>query len=174
MNWLYEVLQQNYLNIKFLHVISVAMWSFSTAVAYRDYIVPSFKSAERHPNDPERIARRNWVMERFDKGAILEHVAFPIVLLTGAVMFWSGDWSLASWSWFSAKMLIVALIFLPIEIVDYYISHFGGNKEKIRATGNMERYETMMQFHWLFFKVTAVLIVIFIPLTYYLAITKFF
>lgn len=174
MSWLFEALQTHYLNIKFLHVISVAMWSFSTAVAYRDYIVPAFKSAGRHPDDPERIARRNWAMERFDKGAILEHVAFPLVLITGAIMFWTGDWSLASWSWFSAKMLIVALIFFPIEVVDYYISHFGGNKAKIRATGNMERYEAMMQFHWLFFRVTAVLIVIFIPLTYYLAITKVF
>ncbi len=172
MLWLFDWLQSHYLDIKFLHVISVAMWSFSTAVAYRDYIVPTFLAVEKYPDDKERLARRNWAMERFDKGAVLEHIAFPIVLITGALMFWTGGWSLASWSWFAAKMLIVAGIFLPIEIVDYYISHFGGNKEKIRLSGNMERYASMMQFHWLFFRITAVFIVLFIPLSYYLAITK--
>jgi hypothetical protein len=36
----------------------------------------------------------------------------------------------------------------------------------------MERYETMMGFHWAFYRVTTVFIVIFVPLTYYLAIVK--
>lgn len=161
-----------YAQLKFLHVISVAMWSFSTAVAYRDYIVPAFRAVEHHPHDEARIARRNDFMERFDSGAILEHVAFPLLVVTGLCMMLAGGWSLDSFTWFAAKMLVVLLIFVPIEIVDYYISHFGGQKARIRRSGDMARYERFMAIHWTFFKVTAPLIIIFVPTAYYLAIVK--
>lgn len=172
MQWFLDFLRNHYLDLKFLHVFFVAMWSFSTVVAYVYYVVPAFKAAGRHPDDPEIITRRNWAMERFDRGVILEHIAFPIVLLTGLMLGWVAGWSLHAWTWFSAKMAIVALIFVPLEIVDYYVSHFGGNKERIRRTGDMARYDTMMGFHWSFFRFSAVFIGIFIPLTYYLAVAK--
>ncbi len=167
-----EVLQPWYFQLKFLHVISVAMWSFSTAVAYRDYIVPVFNAWSRAPADSERIARRDWAMERFDSGAILEHVAFPLLLVTGLAMFFAGGWSLDGFTWLAVKLVIVAAIFIPMEAVDYYISHFGGNKARLRNRGDMARHEAMIRFHWLFFKVSTPLVVIFIPAIYYLAIVK--
>ncbi|MFT4518692.1 MAG: hypothetical protein ACI9JM_001077 [Halioglobus sp.] len=160
------------MQVKFAHLLTVAMWSFSTAVAYRNYIVPAFRAWSREPGDPLAIARRNEFMERFDKGAILEHVAFPVVLLTGLLMVWLTGWEWQELSWLSVKLGIVLVIFLPMECVDYYISHFGGNKWKIRQSGNLERYETMMRFHWLFFRVTTPLVIVFVPLVYYLAVTK--
>ena len=165
-------LQLHYLDIKFVHLFFVAMWSFSTVVAYVYFVVPAFKAHQKNPDDPQRIANRNWAMERFDRGVIWEHVAFPIVLLTGGLLFMAGGWSIESWGWFSAKMLIVALVFIPLEVVDYYVSHFGGNKERIRNTGNMARYDSMISFHWSFFRFSAVFIGIFIPLTFYLAVAK--
>lgn len=172
MNTLSDLLASYYAQLKFLHVISVALWSFSTAVAYRNYIVPAFKGWEHHPDDAARIARRNEAMERFDDGAILEHVAFPLLIVTGLAMFFAGSWSLEGFTWLSVKLLIVSLVFVPMEIVDYYISHFGGQKARIRRSGDMARYESMIRFHWLFFKVSMPFIVIFIPATYYLAIVK--
>lgn len=165
-------LQLHYLDVKFFHVFFVAMWSFSTIVAYMYYVVPAFKAHALNPDDAQLIAQRNWAMERFDRGVILEHIAFPIVLFTGVLLFLAGGWSLESWGWFSAKILIVALIFIPLEIIDYYVSHFGGNKERIRRTGNMNRYDAMISFHWGFFRFSAVFIGIFIPLTFYLAVVK--
>lgn len=38
-----------------------------------------------------------------------------------------------------------------MEAVDYYISHMGGNKRRIRHSGDMQRYEAMTLFHWGFF-----------------------
>ena len=172
MDWLLDFLRNHYLDLKFLHLFFVAMWSFSTVVAYMYYVVPAFRAAEKNPDDAERIAQRNWAMERFDRGVILEHIAFPVVLVTGLLLGWAAGWNIDAWTWFSAKMLIVALIFIPLEIVDYYVSHFGGNKERIRNTGNMARYESMMGFHWAFFRFSAVFIGIFIPLTFFLAVTK--
>jgi hypothetical protein len=111
-------------------------------------------------------------MERFDAGAVLEHGAFPVLLLTGLLMVWLAGWPWQAVNWLSLKLGIVLLIFVPLEIIDFYISHMGGNKKKIRATGNMQRYETMIRFHWQFFRVSTPLIIVLVPLVFYLAVTK--
>lgn len=161
-----------YSQVKFIHLFTVALWSFSTAVAYRNYMLPAFRAWQREPDNSSAIARRNEFMERFDKGAILEHTAFPLVLLSGLAMVWLAGWNWFDLSWLGVKLAIVLVIFLPMEAVDYYISHMGGNKKRIRLTGDDERYENMMRFHWLFFRVTTPLIVVFVPLLFYLATTK--
>ncbi len=161
-----------YLQVKFIHLFTVAMWSFSTAVAYRNFIIPAFRAWQQEPDNGAAIARRNEFMERFDKGAILEHIAFPLVLLSGLLMVWLAGWSWQGLNWLSLKLGIVLLMFVPMEIIDYYISHLGGNKKKIRATGDTARYEAMTRFHWQFFRVTTPLIIVFVPLLFYLAVTK--
>ena len=148
------------------------MWSFSTAVAYRNYILPAFHGWLRDPQDPTRIARRNDAMERFDRGAILEHIAFPLVLASGLLMLWVAGWEWQAANWLGIKLLIVGLVFIPIEGLDYYLSHGAGNKRRIRLAGNAERYERMIGVHWQFFRVTTPLIVVLVPVTFYLAIVK--
>ena len=165
-------LAQYYLQIKFVHLLMVGLWSFSTVVAYINYVVPAFKAWQRDPQNPKLIARRNDFMERFDRGVTVEHVAFPLLLASGLLMVWIAGWSLTQVSWLTIKLGIVVVIVVPMELVDYYISHFDGNKARIRATGNTQRYEAMMRFHWLFFRVTTPLIVVFVPLLFYLAVTK--
>ena len=161
-----------YLQIKFVHLFMVAMWSFSTMVAFRNYMVPAFRAWRKNQEDASLIATRNDCMERFDDGAILEHVAFPVILITGPLMVWLAGWSWQEVNWLTLKLAIVLLIFIPMELVDYYISHLGGNKAKIRAAGNPQRYETMIRFHWTFFRITTPLITVFVPLLFYLAVTK--
>lgn len=161
-----------YLQIKFIHLLMVAMWSFSTAVAYCYYIIPAFRAWQGNPDNAAALARRNEFMERFDTGAVLEHVAFPLLLLTGLLMVWLADWPWREVNWLGLKLGIVLLIFLPMEVVDYYISHLGGNKRRIRAAGNAQRYEKMIRFHWQFFRVSTPLIVVFVPLVFYLAVAK--
>jgi Predicted integral membrane protein (DUF2269) len=161
-----------YLQVKFVHLFMIAMWSFSTAVAYRNFIVPAFRAWQRDPDNAAAIARRNEFMERFDNGAVLEHIAFPFVLLSGLLLVWLAGWSWQEVNWLSLKLGIVLFIFVPMEIVDYYLSHMGGNKRKIRATGNSSRYEALTQFHWRFFRVSTPLIIVLVPLVFYLAVTK--
>jgi len=46
------------------------------------------------------------------------------------------------------------------------------NKKRIRASGNTQRYESMVRFHWIFLRISTPLALVFIPLILYLAITK--
>ncbi len=155
-----------------VHLLAVALWAFSTAVAYMYYVAPVFRAWQRNPQDAGAVARRNEFMERFDRGVIIEHVAFPLLLATGVLMVWLAGWAWQDVNWLSLKLGIVFIIFVPIEIMDYYLSHFGGNKKKIRVAGNAERYEAMTRLHWQFFRVSTPLVIVFVPILFYLAVTK--
>lgn len=171
-----ESIQQSlasyYLEIKTIHLLAIALWSFSTAVAYRDYVVPAFSDWLKNPDDPEALARRNWVMERFDRGAQLEHVAFPIAIITGLCMIWIANWPLQAINWLSIKLAIMVIIFLPVEIIDYHLAHFGGNKEKLRRKDNLQQYQRITLLHWKFLRLTAPVVIVLIPLIVYLAVAK--
>ena len=135
---------------RFIHIVAVMIWLFSTSVAYSYYLVPIFKSWRRNPHDDPTREMRNWVMERFDHGAILEHVAFPVIMLTGPLLYVLSGYDTGD-DWMAMKLLIVFGLFLPIEIFDYTISHFRGAKKNIRAGGDEEDYERYMALHWNFF-----------------------
>jgi uncharacterized membrane protein len=166
-----DFLSPFYLQLKFVHLMAVMVWIWSTSVAYAYYLVPVFKAWRRNPQDPELIAMRNWVMERFDHGAIYEHIAFPIVIITGPLLYLAGGWDTSS-GWLLLKILIVAGIFIPIELFDYHLSHLGGNKGHVRETGTPEDYEAAVQKHWWFFLITSPAVMIFAVTVVYLAVTK--
>ena len=160
-----------YLQIKFIHLVFAGMWFWSTSVAYTYYLVPLFRDWLKNPEDPDRIRLRNWAMERFDEGAILEHVAFPILLITGPMLMIAGGWTLVS-SWLAMKLVLVVLVFIPVEVMDYYLAHFSLNKAKIRATGTPEAYEKTIRLHWWFLVVSTPIVIVVITLIFYLAIVK--
>lgn len=110
-------------------------------------------------------------MERFDDGAILEHIAFPMVLASGILLMLIGGWS-PVYGWFALKLVLVVLVFLPIEILDYYLAHFGGNKEKIRLSSNIDQYEPTIRRHWYFLVLSTPIVIVSITFAVYLAITK--
>ncbi len=160
-----------YLHIKFVHVFFVMIWGWSTAVAYTWYVRGAFLRWQRNPTDETAIRRRNWVIEQFDKGVVLEHIAFPIILITGPLLYALGPWNL-TFTWLALKLAIVIFIFVPMEIIDYWLSHFGGNKLRLKARQEHERYEHYVQLHWRFLKASTPIVSIFVPLVIFLAITK--
>ena len=166
-----EALGPWYIYIKFVHVLSVMIWGWSTMVGYGWFLQPLYQKWKHNPDDEVARERRNWGMEHFDDGVVVEHIAFPIVLVTGLTMFFVGPWELGH-NWLTFKLAVVFCIFLPMELFDYWLSHFGGNKRKIRKTGDMDRYEQAIALHWKFFKVTTPIIVIFVPTVIFLAIVK--
>ncbi len=161
-----------YLYIKAVHVISAAVWSFSTAVAWVYYLKPALRAARRHPDDPRRRARRDELMERFDRGAAIEHVAFAFLVVTAGLMLWLGRFDLSRWSFVTAKVWIGVLVIVPMEAFDIYLSHMGGNKARIRATGDDARYERMMHLHWIFLRITEPIIVFLVPAMFVIAVAK--
>lgn len=167
-----ELLAPFYLEIKVVHLLAIAIWSFSTAVAYRDYVLPAFLAWQADRNNPATRERRDWVLERFDRGAEMEHVAFPIAIITGLTMVWLAGWHLQAVNWLTIKLAIMVLVFLPVEVIDYYLTHLGGNKAKIRENGDGAGHERMVMLHWRFLNVTAPVVIVFIPLLVYLAVVK--
>lgn len=160
-----------YIYIKFIHLLAVMIWSWSTSVAYVWYLQGAWKAWLRNPQDSLLKARRNWAFEQFDRGVILEHIAFPVVLITGPLLLIITGWPLLT-PWLVVKLGIVLLVFLPVEAFDYWISHFGGNKRRIKQNHDEARYEYFIQLHWRFFRISTPLIVIFVPLTIFLAVVK--
>lgn len=160
-----------YFYVKFVHLFFVMIWLWSTAVGFAYYLVPVFKAWRRNPGDPQVLALRNWAIERFDHGVIYEHVAFPMVLITGPLLLILGGWNLDS-GWLVVKLLIVIGIFLPVEIMDYWISHMGGNKSRLRRTGDADLYERGIQRHWMFLLVSSPPVMVFGALIILLAVTK--
>ncbi len=167
----------HYLQIKFIHVSFATLWLWSTSVAYLNYLVPVFRAWQANPDDIEQIKKRNWVMERFDEGVILEHIAFPAVLISGLSLLLITGWGPQSY-WLAMKLTIVVLVFLPIEFCDYWLSHFGGNKAKIRRdtpSGDgfaSRRYENAVHLHWWFLIVTTPVIAVGGMTVLYLAVAK--
>ena len=166
-----EFLAAHYLQLKFLHLAAVMAWVWSTSVAYAFYLVPVFKAWRRNPTDGDVIRLRNWVMERFDQGAVYEHIAFPVVMITGPLLFWVGGFD-SSVGWLMLKLLIVLGLFLPIEITDYYLAHGGGAKTRFRLAGDWVGYERSIHRHWWFLLVTSPAVMISGMLVLFLAITK--
>jgi uncharacterized membrane protein len=166
------LLAPHYAWIKALHVLAAMIWAGSTAVAYAFYLKPAFRRVQHRPGDAAARAERNRLMERFDRGVALEHLAFPVLVVTALAMLWLGSFELGRVSYLTVKLWLGVLVFLPMEIVDIYLSHLGGHKATIRASGDTARYERFMDLHWLFFRITEPIIVIVVPIVVLLAVAK--
>lgn len=166
-DWLAEY----YLVLKFVHLVFAAIWAWSTSVAYTNYLLPMVRDFQRHPDDADRARLRNWAMERFDDGVVLEHIAFPMLIVTGPLLMLAGGWSPAE-GWFAMKLALVVLVFIPVEIADFYLAHFGGNKEKLRIRGDAAGYERALHQHWWFLVITTPIVIVGITYIFFLAIVK--
>jgi hypothetical protein len=158
--------------IKALHVLAAMVWAASTAVAYAYYLKPAFRRVHFRPGDAAARAERDRLMERFDRGVVLEHVAFPVLVVTALAMLWLGNFELGRFSFLTVKLALGVLVFVPMEIADVYLSHLGGNKARVRASGDTARYQRLMDLHWLFFRITEPIIVIVVPIVVLLAVAK--
>lgn len=141
------------------------------AVAYSWYVRGAFLNWERNPEDPELVRRRNYAIEQFDRGVVLEHIAFPIILVTGPLLWIATGWSFGN-PWLLLKLLVVVLVFVPLEVVDYHLSHFGGNKRRLRLRGDSAGYELAVRQHWLFLRISTPVVVVFVPLVIFLTVVK--
>ena len=167
-----ELVAPYYFYIMAIHVLAAAIWSFSTAVAYTYYVKPALRAAARRPEDSVIRARRDEVMERFDRGASLEHVAFVVLVITALLMIWIRDVSLLRWSFIPFLFWVGVLVILPMEALDIWLSHLGGNKARLRAAGDVNAYERAMRLHMIFLRATEPLVIVLVPTLFVIAIVK--
>ena len=167
-----ELIAPSYFYIQAIHVLAAAIWSFSTSVAYAYYLKPTLRSAARHPDDPAIRARRDEFMERFDRGAAFEHVAFAILVITALLMIWIRDVDLMRWNFIPFMFWVGVVVIVPMEAFDIWLSHLGGNKRKLRLAGDEEAYERAMQWHMTFLRVTEPIVIVLVPTMFVVAIVK--
>jgi uncharacterized membrane protein len=171
---LHYALAPYYLYIKMVHLPAAFLWFFSVMLGYSYYLVPVMQAWRRDSSDPGLTLMRNWVFERFDQGVVIEHVAYPLVMISGILLFIAGGWGPEA-GWLMLKLVIVVVVTVPMEGVDYYISHLNGNKRHLRDKNgepDWEAYETAMHRHWWFFLITTPMVAFMLSAVVYLAITK--
>lgn len=172
MEVLQEAISPYYFWIKAIHVISAALWSFSTAVAYVYYLKPAILAVRHHPDDPARRATLDDFMERFDHGATLEHVALVIMTVTALLMIWIRDIDLLRWSFIPFLFWVGVIVITPMELLDVWLAHLGGNKTRVRKSGDRDRYDRVLGWHLGFLRVTEPIVVVLIPAAFIIAIVK--
>jgi len=82
-------------------------------------------------------------------------VVIGFMHISGVLLFIAGGWGPEA-GWLMMKLALVIVITVPMEAVDYHISHFNGNKRYLRekSGGDWGVYESALHRHWWFFLVT--------------------
>lgn len=166
-----ELLAPYYFYFKFFHVFFVLMWTMSAVGAYIFYLRATIYEFQERPEDKELERRLVWAYEQFDKTVILEHIAFPIVLLTGLLMFFGSVWSLEH-HWMLVKLAIVFGFFVPLEIYDIWISHVLGPRISKNKNADPGAWDEGRALHWKFLKGSSPWIRITVPTVVFLAVVK--
>ncbi len=160
-----------YPHIKFIHLFSVMIWSMSAVGAYVYYFRTTLFAAKKDPHNMELQRRLIWAYEQFDKTVVLEHIAFPVVLITGLLMFFMAGWSIDS-QWLLIKLVIVIGFFIPLEILDVWISHVLGPRISKHRESDVDDWNQGRALHWKFLKIVSPWVGITIPLVIFLAVVK--
>ena len=111
--------------IKFIHLFSMMIWGMSAVGAYVYYFRSTLFEVKKDPQNIELQRRLIWVYEQFDKTVVLEHIVFSLALITGLLMFVMAGWTTDN-SWMLVKLVIVVGFFIPLEVLDVWISHVLG------------------------------------------------
>jgi len=113
--------------IKFIHLFSVMIWGMSAMGAYVYYFRTTLFEVKKDSQNMELQQGLIWAYEQFDKTVVLEHIAFPVALIIGLLMFVMAGWT-ADNSWILVNLVIVVGFFIPLEVLDVRISHVLGPK----------------------------------------------
>lgn len=87
---------------------------------------PTYRRRFRNPDTEETRRARNRAMEAFDRGVVVEHLVFPVVIASGLSLFLAAGWPLG-WNRLPIKLAVVFAIFIPMESLGFRLSRFGGN-----------------------------------------------
>lgn len=159
-----------YLHIKFLHVFCVGLWSFSAVGAF--WFVHVASSERRKARGDEELLRRDdWVRWHFNNVVFLEHIAFPLVLISGALLLFSASWSITT-GWLALKLAIVLGLFVPMEILDTWLSHIHvprAMRDKARDPG---RFRRAIKRQDSFLRYSSWMVLLLVPTVMFLALVK--
>lgn len=170
MTAIHDFLASHYLILKFFHLFVVMIWGFS-AIGGFWYLVTASREWSKDKENLELKRRKEWAQWHFNNVVVLEHIAFPLVLLTGTLLFWVSSWPL-DYNWLFWKLVIVLGIFIPMEIVDIWLSHWHSPRAMKNMDEDQQHYRDATKKHNLFLDITSPLVLVMVPVVIYLAVVK--
>lgn len=138
---------EHLIGIKAVHIVAATMWAFYF-ISGMFMLVPALRHLQSldKPDDTELTRRAYWVVERYERSAIVEYITFPIVLIAGGLMWLAGAASL-SFTWFAAKMVIVLGFFVPGTISGMYYAFVKAPRIRKNKDSDPMAYLRYLQFY---------------------------
>ena len=159
-----------YLYIKFLHVFCVGLWSFSAVGAFW-FVYVANRERRQARGDDELLRRDEWVRWHFNNVVFLEHVAFPLVLITGGLLFAAASWNLSA-GWLALKVAIILGVFVPMEILDTWLSHFHVPRAMRDKAKDPARFRAALKRQDNFLRYSSWAVLLLVPSVMFLALVK--
>ena len=131
---------EHIVGIKAMHIVVATMWAFYF-ISGMFLLMPAITHIRSldGPDDTEETRRAYWVIERYERSGIVEHICFPIILCAGGLMWLAGAANL-SFAWFAAKMVIVLGMFLPGTLSGMYYAYVKGPRLRRRRDSDPLAY----------------------------------
>lgn len=153
--------------LKLIHLGSLILW---LGPAFGSWLVlKAIDSGHSYTNTTAAKVSRAFFLT-----ITLEHIAFVLLLVSGAVM--ALKYGLFETTWLQQKILIIAVIVIPLEIIDIFVGNWVALKasEKLYAGLEVSTLEAKMLhfYHGLFTKIAIVLIPISVVSIMFIAVSK--
>ena len=166
-----DFISSNFYYIKFIHVFFAFLWGMAVPPAFMVYVGRAIRDYRADPTNAELERRMWWSWDQIDKLIVVEHVAWPVLLITGPLLFLASGWTLGS-TWIILKLAIIIIIYIPMEAYDIWFSHYYAAYAEARKEEDPEGYKKMRADQIKFFKIVSPIVRITIPLLWFLAIVK--
>ena len=163
----------DYLSLKLIHLCAAILWSASALGAFWYLIVSTWE--RRQDPSPEQVRRDDWLRYHFGFVVMVEHLAFFVLVPTGLQLARVLSLPLFTpWMmpWLAAKLLIVWGLFIPMEVLDIWLSHWVLPRRYHRREVEHEAWVQARRWHDLFLVVGGALVVLGIPAVLYLIVMK--
>jgi len=157
--------------IKFIHIVSVFLWGFTVPPAYSVYVKRALADASAQPNNKEVEGRLAWAWDRLDYLVAVEHIAWPIILITGPLLLLGSGWAIAT-PWLEIKLFIVVFVMIPIEAYDTWMSHAYGAVADHNRTNDPKGLQQMRNDQARFYAFISPIVRISMVVIYFVAIVK--
>lgn len=162
----------HFIGIKAVHIVAATMWSFYF-ISGMFLVLPAINHLRglAEPDDTEQTRRAYWVLERYERSGIVEHICFPVILAAGGLMYLAGVASLSQ-GWFATKMVFVLGLFLPGTLSGMYYTYVKGPRLRKNRDANPVIYFNYLKFYGNLLVWTSLPFILMLASVLYLALMK--
>jgi len=157
--------------IKFVHVFFAFLWGLSVPPAYSVFVKNAIRAARANPGDEELQRREYWAWDQLDKLIVVEHIAWPVLIITGPILFLGSGWQLTD-TWLMLKLLIIVIVYVPLEAHDIWFTHVYAARAEANKEADPEGYRIARERQLAYFRFISLTVRVTIPVLYFLAIVK--